>query len=224
MSPGQSAAEPTGTTRRLTPKGEATRTRLVELAGAIFADEGYSAASVRDIARRSGLSSGAIYGAFSGKADLLAAAVDERIRAEIDTVPAPVLDRSLPEIDAFQFAHAPERHELRVLLLEAACAARTDDGVRDRMRDALSARIDLATDAHEEWRERAGVDADLDMRTLVLLLWAADLGLAILEGNGVEPPDPQAWSDLVLRFLKSMEAPDATPGAPSRRPLPGPEG
>jgi AcrR family transcriptional regulator len=206
--------------RRLTPKGEATRARLVDLAGAVFAEQGYATASVRDIARRSGLSSGAIYGAFSGKAELLAEAVDARIRAEIDTVPAPVLDRSLPEIDAFQFAHAPERNELRVLLLEAACAARTDPLVRDRMRDALGARIDLATDAHEEWRERSGVGADLDMRTVVLLLWAADLGLAILEANGIDPPDPEAWSALVLRMLTSLEASGAEPGAPSPRPLP----
>ena len=68
-------APPRVAARRLTPKGEATRSRLIELAGDIFAEEGYAAASTRDIAHRSGLSSGAIYGTFRGKADLLAASL-----------------------------------------------------------------------------------------------------------------------------------------------------
>jgi len=55
--------------RRLTPKGEATRNRLIDLAAEVFADEGYAAVSMRDIAARSGLSSGAIYGSFRGKAE-----------------------------------------------------------------------------------------------------------------------------------------------------------
>ena len=34
--------------RRLTPKGEATRARLIELAAGVFAEEGYAAASIRE--------------------------------------------------------------------------------------------------------------------------------------------------------------------------------
>ena len=65
--------------RRLTPKGEATRARLIRIAAEVFAEEGYSAVSMRDIASRSGLSSGAIYGSFKGKTELLAEAVDATI-------------------------------------------------------------------------------------------------------------------------------------------------
>ena len=78
--------------------------------------------------------------------------------------------------------------------------------------------IEMATDAHEEWRERAGVDPDVDMRALVMLIWSADLGLGVLEAMGFDRPDPKAWSGLIRRLLKSMEAPDSHPGAPSPRP------
>src|SRR5438105_15642256 len=97
-----------GAGRKLTPKARATRARLVELAGEVFATEGYAAASVRDIARRSGLSSGAIYGTFKGKAELLAAAVDAAIAADLETLPDDVRGRSLPEIDDYQLATAAD--------------------------------------------------------------------------------------------------------------------
>src|SRR6185295_12474934 len=116
--------------RRLTPKGEATRARLIELAAELFAEEGYGAVSIRDVANRSGLSSGAIYGTFRGKADLLAEAVDATIASEVEALPTAVLERSLPEIEAYQYEHAPERARVRALLLEAAVAARTDPEVK----------------------------------------------------------------------------------------------
>ena len=81
--------------------------------------------------------------------------------------------------------------------------------------------IDMATDAHEEWRDRAGVDSSLDMRALVMLIWSADLGLGVLEALGLDMPDVNAWSNLMRQLLKSLEAPDAKPGAPSPRPTPG---
>jgi AcrR family transcriptional regulator len=211
------AALPRVPSRRLTPKGEATRARLIELAADIFAEEGYAAASIRDIAHRSGLSSGAIYGTFRGKADLLAEVVDATVASDVETLPVAVLELTLPEIDAYQYEHAGERARLRVLLLEAAAAARADDDVRERVRDTLVPRIDMATEAHEEWRDRAGVDPSIDMRALVTLIWSADLGLGVLEALGVDLPDAGAWSGLMRRFLHSLEAPNAEPGAPSPR-------
>jgi AcrR family transcriptional regulator len=222
MPKGQAAAierdEGAPAPRRLTPKGEATRARLIEIAAELFAEEGYSAVSIRDVADRSGLSSGAIYGTFRGKADLLAAAVDATIASEVEALPTPVLEKSLPEIEAYQYEHAPERARVRALLLEAAVAARSDPDIRARLREAMLPRIDMATQAQEEWRDRAGVDPGLDMRALVVLLWTADLGLGVFEAMGVELPDAKDWSALMQRLLKSLEAPDAHPGAPT--PLP----
>jgi AcrR family transcriptional regulator len=203
--------------RRLTPKGEATRARIVEHAVELFAQEGYSNASIRDLAFRSGLSSGAIYGSFRGKADLLAAVVDKIIESDVEALPTTVTQQTLPHIDAYQYEHVASRERLRTLLVEAAVAARTDPDVRDRMRDAMAPHLEMATEAHEEWRERAGVDPQLDMSALVLLIWSADLGIAVLDAMGIALPEPKVWADLMRRMLTSLEAPDATPGAPSPR-------
>ena len=204
--------------RRLTPKGEATRARLIRVAAEVFADEGYGAVSMRDIASRSGLSSGAIYGSFKGKAELLAEAVDATIASDVEDLPNTVTELTLPEIDAYQYEHVPQRDRARALLLEAAVAARADTDVRERLRAILLPHIDMATEAHEEWRDRAGVDPALDMRALVTLIWSADLGLGVLAALGVDIPDPSAWSALIRGLLQSLEAPGAQPGAPTPRP------
>src|SRR3954447_10222793 len=105
--------------RRLTPKGEATRARIIELAAELFTEEGYANASIRDLADRSGLSSGAIYGTFRGKAELLAEAVDATIASDVEALPPQIAQLTLPEIDAYQYEHAPQRDRVRALLLEA---------------------------------------------------------------------------------------------------------
>ena len=55
-------------------RSQATRTSLIELAAELFAERGYVQTSIRDITRRGDVTSGAIYGHFRNKADLLAEA------------------------------------------------------------------------------------------------------------------------------------------------------
>ena len=43
------------------------------------------------------------------------------------------------------------------------------------------------------------------MDTLVVLLWAMELGLGVLEAAEVELPTPAAWSATLRRLLESVE-------------------
>ena len=52
-----------------------TTARLVVAAAEVFAEQGYEGAGVAEIARRAGLTTGAIYSRFAGKAELLAEAI-----------------------------------------------------------------------------------------------------------------------------------------------------
>src|SRR5438874_7977525 len=61
-----------------------TRERLIEAAAQVFAEKGYDRAGVQEIARRAGLTTGAIYGRFTGKAELLHAAIESRTNDELD--------------------------------------------------------------------------------------------------------------------------------------------
>ena len=70
-------------TAPLTQKARTTRAALVRSAYDAFIEQGYGAVSVRDLARRTEVTSGAIYGHFRNKADLLVAAIAEHIDADL---------------------------------------------------------------------------------------------------------------------------------------------
>ena len=58
--------------------GAGTRSRLLDAAVEVFAEDGYEGARVQEIARRAGLTTGAIYAQFRNKAELLQQASDSR--------------------------------------------------------------------------------------------------------------------------------------------------
>jgi AcrR family transcriptional regulator len=64
--------------RRSAARGTA-RERLLDAAAAVFAERGYRAASVDEIAARAGVTKGAVYWNFEGKEDLFLALIDERV-------------------------------------------------------------------------------------------------------------------------------------------------
>lgn len=194
--------------RALTAKGRATRERIIRTAVELFAAESYAAVSIREIASRSGVSSGAIYATFRGKADLLAEAVSACLAADLEIVEPELEGRSLPEIVGRQFARQGDvgRKRLRLLLMNAAAAARSDPDVRERLEPLLRNRLAGWTDAYVDWQRAAGVDSDLDMATLVALLISIDMGIAVLDELGVGPIDGNAAAVLVQRMLTSLTA------------------
>jgi AcrR family transcriptional regulator len=67
------STERLATARRLTARGERRRERILDAAMAVFAERGYDAASVAEIARRADISKSVIYDHFESKAGLYTA-------------------------------------------------------------------------------------------------------------------------------------------------------
>jgi AcrR family transcriptional regulator len=185
---------------------QATRARLLELATEVFAAEGYAAVSVRDLARRSGLTTGAIYAHFLNKAELLVEAIDARVEADVDRSREPA-DTTFREYLAELNRRYPDRGDLRSLLLEGAIAARGDAAVRERLTAEQGERFESWVAEYEAAQDRGELDASVDMRAAVLMLWSIELGLGVVEALGLGAPDPAAWSDLTERLVRSIEAP-----------------
>ncbi len=101
-----------------TTKGERTAARILDAAEAVFAERGFEAASLREIARRAGLQQPGLYNHFASKRDLYAAVLDRalqpmadamreharsaRSRADVERLPAVMTDLLLehPPISA----------------------------------------------------------------------------------------------------------------------------
>lgn len=182
-----------------------TRDRLLDLAGQVFADEGYAAVSVRDLARRSSLTTGAIYAHFLNKADLLVEAIDARVDVGVEA-PRDIETTFRAYLEGVGRRY-PERAQLRALLLEGAAAARGDAAVRERLNREQVRRLESWVVEYEAAQGSGELDPDVDMRAAVMMLWAIELGLGVLEAFAIDAPDPEAWADLTRRFIESIEGP-----------------
>ena len=187
------------------PAAPLTRDRLLDLAGEVFADEGYAAVSVRDLARRSSLTTGAIYAHFLNKADLLVEAIDSRVDAGVEA-PRDIETTFRAYLEDVGRRY-PERTQLRALLLEGAAAARGDAAVRERLNREQVRRLESWVVEYEAAQQSGELDPDVDMRAAVMMLWAIELGLGVLEAFAIDAPDPDAWAELTRRFIESIEGP-----------------
>jgi AcrR family transcriptional regulator len=193
--------------------GSTTRDSLLELAAQRFVADGYARTSVRELARDSDRTTGALYGHFRNKADLLAEVIAARICIELEDQIPP--GTSLPDGIVSPWRRARERAGLRALLLEGAAAARQDEALRERL--GARQREQLA-----EWAERcravvdpAVLDATPDLDALFTLTWALELGIGVLEAYGIDPPDPEFLAAMIERVL-AQPSPDGEAAGDAR--------
>ena len=191
--------------RGRTPKAIATRAALVELAAEMFAANGYIQTSIRDIAREASVTTGAIYGHFRNKAELLAEAISQRTRSDLETIPDQFgADPQHVEVLRHAALRYRERRSLRSLILQGAAAAVTDDETRMRLRNEQLIHLRTWIQGYEQNRSALGIDDGVDIRDAVLFTWAAEVGLGVLESIGIEPRSKRTWADMYARFGRSL--------------------
>jgi AcrR family transcriptional regulator len=194
---------------------DATRDRLLDAAAAVFAEKGYDRAGVQEIARRAGLTTGAIYGRFTGKADLLQAAIESHTTDELDdlfaqhrfeghasdilrTVGSHLVMNDCPEADDAEGA----------LLLEAFVAARRDPEVRSQLERLIEDRASVLGELVEEAKLDGSIDADLDTKSLVRFCHAVGLGFLLYDAIDISLPDAQPWEQLINRLVGAVAPPE----------------
>ena len=187
------------------PRSGENRARLLQLSATLFATQGYAQVSVRDLAARLGVTTGALYSNFRSKGDLLAEVLEVRIREDMERSQRSQPDLWLPEAVHESFLTLSERLQMRALLLEAGAAARTDRELRESLRPPLTALIDQWIEDYRVWQQFGKVDPDVDMATLLPVLWAIELGIGVLEAQGAVRVKPAALADFVGTFLQALE-------------------
>jgi AcrR family transcriptional regulator len=185
--------------------GDEVRARLVRAAAAVFAREGYAGTRIMDIVREAGVSTGAVYGRFRSKNELLReAVVSGSARGGVLASGAD----SLGELLRFG-ARLVDRplFSFEAMRLEAYVAARREPEVAEAL-----------DTAYERWREGveplvADAEADgsiagLDPEAVLFLYRTLYLGLLLHRGSGLEGPDPEAWRALIERVVAGLRQPD----------------
>jgi AcrR family transcriptional regulator len=182
--------------------GDDLRERLLEAAATVFAREGYAGTRVVDIVREAGVSTGAVYGRFDSKNDLLREAVVQ------SSVKGGVLASEAPDFGAL-LRHAARQvarplRTTEALRLEAYVAARREPEVSNAL-----------DDAYRHWREAVEplvaaakadgvIPEDADTEAVLFLYRTLYLGLLLHRGSGQDGPDPEAWVALVERVVDAI--------------------
>ena len=181
--------------------GQATsRERIVAAAAEVFAESGYEGAALADIARRAGFTTGAIYGYFRGKAELLLEAVRTALRAQQDAAlqatQVGIGDGRLRfEAIAAHFLGA-ESAASRALVLEAHVAARRDPTVARMLREFQQERMQALTELIEAAQAAGEVRPGVDATATAALFMAVPLGLVLLDAAGLDLPDAAQWGEV----------------------------
>lgn len=189
---------------------ESTRDRLLAAATAVFSERGYDGAGVQEIARRAGLTTGAIYANFRGKADLLFEAIGARSASELDDLLRPqrlgcTAGELLAEMGSHLLDEPDPADATDGLLIEAFVAARRDRELAVLVRSLIDERAGaigaIVTRAQEDGSIDGTVDGDALTRFSVVLA----LGSLLYTSIGIDRPDPEAWSELIHRIVRSLQ-------------------
>jgi AcrR family transcriptional regulator len=196
--------------RRADPLAATTRDRLIEAAADVIAEQGYDRAGVQEIARRAGLTNGAIYANFRDRSELLAEAIESglvRLFGQMDEAehPAGATAGQVIELVGRTLAlHTPDRS--RTLVSEALAAARRDPDVGERVRQLLGTLETRVIDTVAEARRDGDVAEDVEPAALARFAVALAIGYHVTYATGMAEPDPAAWTRLMTRVVASFRA------------------
>lgn len=188
--------------------------RLLEAAAVEFAERGYAGARVAEIARRAGVTTGAIYSRYRGKAELLAEAIEWATDDEFDRLFTDHrFDGRMEDILRIAGRHLIDRDEAGDggtgggLLLESFAAARHEPDVARLLRSHLLERNERLENVVRSAKAGGGIDPAIDTTALVTFCYALGLGFLLLEVVDLPMPDRDSWEALIERLLDATAQP-----------------
>ena len=195
------------------------REKLISAAAEVFAEKGYDGAGVAEIARRAGYTTGAIYGRFTGKAELLVTAIEAYSDDELERLfnehrfEGRITD-ILTTVGTHLVTDEPDRSN--DLLLEAFVASRRDPEVRRGMQEALDLRSDSLLALVAEAQATGAIDPVLDPEAVVRFCHAVGFGFMLFRAVDLPLPAAQPWEELIARLVNALEAPSASTDHPTK--------
>ncbi len=167
-----------------TPKGQATRARIVEAALGLFATKGFGATTLRDIAGEAGVSLGLTYRYFRTKEDLVVVLYEDVARRVSDHVPrlpkGTIADRFAALVAHKLRILSPNKEPFAALLVaaldptsKASVLGDASSATREAMRTAFRALVDGAEDAPPEGSDAIALTL-YAAHLLLLLVWVHD--------------------------------------------------
>lgn len=156
-----------------------TRGKVMASARALFSERGYDPATIRDIAKGAGMSTGAVFANFQDKAELFEAVLAEDLARVTSEMRAGAESEGAPSRRILAALTAGYRATLDDLPLIQAVVARgwfhPADAER-RARESVKALSGLMDELLAAAAARGEIARDVDQRLLAEMIWSAWLG------------------------------------------------
>ncbi len=184
--------------RRVRPTRAQTRERLLNAAGAVFAERGYDGASLDDVALAAGLTKGAVYSSFKSKEELFYALIRERIRERVDLVTQATEGRTTALDITRDTASAlgelmSSQAEWSLLFIEFWARAVRNPDLRDELTRERRHVRGLIASLLQEQAARAAVELPAPAEQLAVAVLALANGIAIEHLADPDTVDPSTF-------------------------------
>ena len=199
--------------RRRSDTEETTR-RLLEAAAVEFVENGYDGAVVSDIARRAGLTTGAVYARWPHKSDVMVAALDhvfEQILPKQRIKDIGLDEMPVSDLLAAWGANLLKSDATQDVLVQVFGSARNNAAVRERLQRFLNDQAEQISRMVEGAKDERLCDPDLSTVAATLMIQAIGLGTHLLLSAGRDDrhlPSEDEWTALLVKLIGAV-APQA---------------
>lgn len=168
------------------------REQLLKAAAKVFAEKGYAGTKIMDIVKAAGLSSGAVYGRFASKEELLLEAVLSNVEA--NALAQRLEGRTVAEALIETGAADGPLNDLEAMQLEVIMASRRAPEVAE----AITQRRQRWRDTHvgvlmEQAIADGSLSPEADIDSVIYFVETVHLGLLAQRAAGQFAPNPEAW-------------------------------
>jgi AcrR family transcriptional regulator len=190
-------------------RAKSTRGRLLAAAYELLVERGYQTTTVQNVARRAGLTTGAIYANFANKQELMAAAVLDRMFQPGTDVPALMpetdLDNDTDLLVGLLTAHlaAPAAPEHR-LLTEVTGAVIREDRPKSPLFNGVQIIEALTRDSIVQAQEAGEIAEEFSADALVAIVVNLYLGAITTKAWGFDQPDPTEVLEILSAFTRGL--------------------
>ena len=182
-----------------------TRERLLDAAARTFELKGYEGATVAQIAKEAGVSSGAIYAHYSSKAELLVDALRaHRERATAALFPPGSRVDAASMLTTLATRLGDRDHEATALLAEALLAARRDAELAQVLAAALDERKQLMAALISRGQSAGELTDDFSPEAAARFALMLGLGSMLVRTLDLPETDPADWTAFIRRVIDAF--------------------
>jgi AcrR family transcriptional regulator len=183
---------------------ESTDERLTMAAAEVFAERGYGGAGVAEIARRAGVTTGAIYSRYRGKSELLFDVLDSTVGEHLESILSSSEHNSPTDLLSTLGSHLLDQHgDQDSLFLEAVVASRRDSELSMMVSRKLEDVGMRLAKIIEEAKSDGQIDSSIDTASIVTFAQAISLGFTIFRTLDTPTPEPDEWQVVIDRVISS---------------------